>query len=157
MTPTTSSTEFSKVVGISITQNGKRWRVVINGDVYEGTGNPSLNVRNGVLYVDNVPHPEVIPLEKGDTLRLEIQVLGDLKALSTSGDVTVHGDVHGKVDAGGRVTVNGNVAGSVDAQERVEVGGNVGKKVDAMGRVEVHGSVSGKIDTMGKVIVHNRK
>jgi len=160
-------------MGISIKQRKGRWRVVINGEVYEGTGNPQITTINNVVYVDGIPHDQVKPLGGDNILRLEVQMLGSVKGLSTTGDVTVHGDVQGDVDTQGRVEVTQGVGGSVNSMGRVEVGGDVGRNVDSQGRVdvtgnvsgsidttgkvEVQGSVGGKIDTMGKVIVHNRK
>lgn len=164
--------DVSKVMGIQITQNGAKWKVVINGATYEGEGNPQINLINNVLHIDGVPHNHIKPLTKDGVLRLEVEVKGDLKGLDTSGDVVVHGSVHGSVSTQGRVDVSGevghgihtqgrvtcgNVGGSVDSQGRVDVNGDVGSKINTMGRVEVQGSVHGKIDTMGKVIVHNRK
>jgi hypothetical protein len=170
---TESAKEYSKVKGISIMQRKGRWRVTINGEVYEGTGDPQITTHNNVLYVDGIPHDQVKPLGKDNILRLEVQMLGSVKGLSTTGDVTVHGDVQGDVDTQGRVEVAQGVGGSVNSMGRVEVGGDVGSRVDSqgrvavtgnvsgsintMGKVEVQGSVGGKIDTMGKVIVHNRK
>lgn len=165
--------EYSKIMGISINQSGGRWRVVIDGTVYKGTGNPVIGVIDGVLHLDGVPHDQVKPLQADGILRLEVQILGNLPgALETDGDVTVHGDVQGSVSTQGnvsvtksvsgrittqgRVEVGGDVGGSIDTQGRVEVGGTVSQRVNTMGRVDVQGSVGGSINTMGKVNVYNR-
>lgn len=167
--PPSSNREFSKVLGISITQNGNKYRVVIDGHIYQGTGT-DIQIRNNVLYVDGKPHEDVKPLDGQNTIKLEIEVIGNLGNLVTQGNVTVQGSVHGKIETQGVVAVNGDVHSSVTTQDRVECGsirgslstqgkvncGNVGGNVNTMGKVEVQGGVQGDINTMGKVIVHNK-
>ena len=119
--------------------------VSVNGQHFMVPDGASINVNNGVLFVNGQPYRDGEQL-KG---RVHIEVTGGLASLTVrNGDATIHGDVAGDVDAGGSVQC-GEVKGKVDAGGSVQCG-DVGGDVDAGGSVKCQ-DVTGSVDAGGSV------
>lgn len=121
----------------------------VNGVVYEVPDGAAIVIKNNTLYVDGEVYTGP-GSKKEEENKFIIEVRGSLVSLEVKrGDVTVHGDVSGNVDAGGNVTVNGSVGKSVDASGDVNCH-NVQGNVDASGKVDCW-TVSGSVDASGNV------
>lgn len=120
-------------------------QVTVNGKSYNVPNGASINVVNNTLYVNG----EKYEGQGYEDKKFEITVTGGLANLKVErGDVTVHGNVEGTVDAGGSVTCQ-DVAGKVDAGGSVTCG-DVGGDVDAGGSVRC-GNVGGDVDAGGSI------
>jgi len=134
---------------------------VVKGDVVGG--NISFGNIGGGKFVQNIngKHAKGVQRIWVDGEEIEssiansitsINVTGDVKTVDTQGEVSVGGDVTGKIDTQGRVEVSGNVKGNINTQGRVECK-DVSGSINTMGKVEC-GAVGGNVDTMGKVIIN---
>lgn len=102
--------------------------IIVNGEkIITNAGNIVIN--NGEI----IANGKVI--KSGLSGIVELKVEGDLMNISTAGNVTVHGDVHGGIDTTGNVNCQ-NVSGNIDTTGSVnctKVEGNI----DAMGSVNI--------------------
>jgi len=120
-------------------------QVSINGKNFEVPDGSSINVINNKLFVDgqeyNGPGYE--------SKEFKITVTGGLASIKVErGNVEVHGNVEGTVDAGGSVNCQ-NVGGKVDAGGSVRCG-NISGDVDAGGSVTC-GDIAGSVDAGGSI------
>lgn len=117
-------------------------KVTINGKTISFSGN-SVCIQNNKVYVDG-------KLLTGEDAKEPVKLVieGEPVNVKTQGDIEVHGNVKGKVDAGGSVTC-GDVGGTVDAGGSVH-SGDVSGSVDAGGSVHC-GNVSGDVECGGNV------
>lgn len=121
-------------------------KMVINGVTIDVPPGSNVNCINGVVYVNGSPYDGGDGKASG-IVKIEIQ--GDPADIRTDyGDIEVHGNVHGKVDAGGSVTC-GDVSGDVDAGGSARCG-NVQGSVDAGGSVTCE-NVGGDVDAGGSI------
>jgi cytoskeletal protein CcmA (bactofilin family) len=126
-------------------------------------GGGPVSIRNGVLYVNGKKWEEQGNKTDASGI-MKIVITGDLLSLTCDRAVELTGGVGGDVHAVGNVVVHCDVNGNVDANGTVEcknVGGNVHSNgavrcgdvtgnVDSNGRVEC-GNVGGSIDANGPV------
>jgi hypothetical protein len=121
-------------------------RCVINGVEINVPSGSNVSVIGDVIYVNGKPYDGKEGNASG-IVKIEIQ--GEpLNVRTDRGDIEVHGNVQGKVDAGGSVTCS-NVGKDVDAGGSVNCDA-VNGSIDAGGSVNC-GSVGGDIDAGGSV------
>lgn len=103
-------------------------QIVINGVAIEVEGS-NVSVRGNTIFVDSQP------VASGLSGQVHIYWYGDLAYLNANGRVTVHGDVHGDIEANGRVYCH-EVQGACSANGRVGAA-KVGGSIHANGRVNI--------------------
>jgi hypothetical protein len=101
-------------------------RITINGVTITSDGN-CVSINNGKIIVDGRE------IYVGDTHH--VKIIGDVGELNVSGNVEVHGNVEGDIDAGGHVTC-GDVKGNIDAGGSVSAK-NANQNIDAGGSVHI--------------------
>lgn len=114
----------------------------LNGKDFAGR---SITVINGRVIIDGNK------LSGEDTTKsIKIEIHGDLASIRVDrGDVEVHGNVAGNVDAGGSIQCK-DVEGNVDAGGSIQCG-DVKGDVDAGGSINC-GNVGGSVDAGGSVM-----
>ena len=116
--------------------------VVIGNRVIQTSGG-SVSIINNRVYVDGV---EISDGETKSPVKLIIE--GDAMKVSTEGEVEVHGNVLGELEAGGNVTC-GDTGATVKAGGNVTCG-NVTGDVKASGNVTC-GNIKGSAKASGNV------
>jgi hypothetical protein len=123
-------------------------KIHVNGQEYDVPDGSRITVRNGKVHANGVELLPQLPLSEG-VVQVEVKADTLISLTVPRGDVTVHGNVGGAVDAGGNAAVTGSVNGSIYAGGSItcmDVGGNV----DAGGSVAC-GNVAGMVDAGGSV------
>lgn len=119
--------------------------VCVGGVNYQVPDGASISIRNNTVFVNGKP------FTGGDTNdnRFQIEITGVVADVKVDhGDVTVHGNVTGTVDAGGNITCQ-NVGGDVDAGGNITCK-NVEGNADAGGNIHC-GDIKGDVDAGGNV------
>ena len=110
-------------------------KLIVNGTTYEVKGR-NISVKHNRIFVDR----QGVTEELSGIVKIEF--LGDLAYLDCNA-ATIHGDVHGDVDANS-LNVTGDVVGDVDCTS-IKCG-DVGGDVD--GTTVTCGKVRGDVDAM---------
>jgi hypothetical protein len=124
--------------------------VVINGTRYQGK---SVNMIDGKVYVDG----KEVANDNPDSKTIKIVIEGDCaKAETTSGDITVKGNVNGEIrTTSGGVTVEKNVQHGVSTVSGgISVRGNVGGSCSSVSGSIRHSGSSSSSSSSSKIDVH---
>ena len=120
--------------------------VKINGVSIDVPSGSTVNCVNGVVLIDGLPYSGNGQV----TGVVKVEITGSpLNVYTDHGDIEVHGNVQGNVDAGGSVNCQ-NIAGNVDSGGSIHSSGDIQGSVDAGGSVNC-GQVGGSIDAGGSV------
>lgn len=117
--------------------------IKINDMTIRTSGN--ILIRNGRIIVDGV---EMTP----DSKEITITVMGDIETLDVDAcsSISVTGNVGDFRTSSGDVSVSGNVTGSIDSSSgSITIDGDIGGSVDtASGSVRCKGDIKGKVSTI---------
>lgn len=69
----------------------------------------------------------------------ELEIKGNVGALSSDCSISINGDVKGDIDIGGSINIIGNVTGDIDAGGSVNISGSHKGDIDAGGSVLIRG------------------
>lgn len=106
--------------------------VTINRKTFQSKkGNVSIDGNN--VYIDGIQQDLINNLNN-----IKVIITGDCDSIECSGEVIVHGNVYGDIDAGNSVKVEGNSVGNIDAGNSISIKGNhSGGNVDAGNIVKI--------------------
>jgi hypothetical protein len=121
-------------------------RITVNGKTWTAPPGSTLSVNNGVVFIDGKKVDD-FDGKKVDTISIQIE--GDVLNIHIDGNVTVHGNVHGDVDAKGSVTCQ-NVGGGIRCGGSVQCG-DVGGDIDCGGSAKCS-KVCGGVKAGGAVM-----
>lgn len=109
-------------------------KTVVNGVEIDVPNGSSISVINGDVYIDNKKYTEGV-LEDGKVVHITIN--GDVGNLKADCEVTVQGNVNGRVDSGMSVDVYGDVNGNVSSGMSIDIKGNQTGNVSAGMSVDI--------------------
>lgn len=119
--------------------NGKR-KITINGKTYDNLPSGNISIRNNSIYINGKKFDSSdSDLRENSYQTVNISIYGDCEDIECNGNVSVYGNVKGKINCGGSSNVEGDVENSISCGGSCSVEGNCKGNISAGGSVSVGG------------------